>query len=242
MLLACVGCGGAIMNGTTGSPFSGAEALRLGWAKTKTNMKPLLIIGAVGAFFALLQQALSRSSGSAGLNGLLILVLQVLQVGVTLAYIRIALKLHDGQAVDLARGWDLLSDFFSFLLTSLLQGLIVAVGFILLIVPGIVWALKFGFAGFVVVDEKLDPFAALRESNRLAEGVKWHLFGFALLVVGINLLGAVALGIGLLVAIPTTLIATAHVFRRLQAREASRSQQVTMPGTIPPMQAPWAAH
>jgi hypothetical protein len=41
---------------------------------------------------------------------------------------------------------------------------------------------------------------------------------------GVNVLGAMALGIGLMVTVPTTLIAAAHVLRHLQehAREGER--------------------
>jgi hypothetical protein len=219
----------------TAVPFSSTEALRFGWKKTTENLKPLLIIGAVGAFLALLNQALTNPDNPTGLGALLGLAIQVLQVAVTLAYVRVALKLHDGQPVDLSRPADLLANFLTFLLTTVLYWLIVAVGLVLLIVPGVVWGLKFGYAPFLVVDKKLDPLEALRESSRITQGLKGQLLVFALLLCAVNLVGALALGIGLLVTIPTTFIAAAYVLRRLQTRAGERLPATTQ---VPPLAAP----
>ena len=223
------------MNSDTAVPFSSTEALRFGWKKMTENLKPLLIIGAVGAFLALLNQALMGSGNRYGLAPLLGLAVQVLQTAVTLAYVRVALRLHDGQAVDVSHPADLLANFLTFLLTSVLYGLIVAAGFILLIVPGIVWGLKFAYAPFLVVDRKLDPIEALRESSRLTQGVKWQLLVFALLMCAVNCVGAIAFVVGLLVTIPTTFIAAAFVFRRLQTRAGER---LPAPTHIPPLATP----
>ena len=226
--------GGATVNSETAVPFSSSEALRFSWKKTTENLKPLLIIGAVGAILALLNGSGTRS----GLGPLLGLAVQVLQIAVILAYVRVALKLHDGQPVDVSHPADLLANFLTFLLTSVLYGLIVAAGFILVIVPGIVWGLKFAYAPFLVADKKLDPLEALRESSRLTQGVKWPLLVFALLMCAVNLVGAIAFGVGLLVTVPTTFIAAAFVFRRLQTRAGER---LPAPTQVPPLATPPAA-
>ena len=45
--------------------------------------------------------------------------------------------------------------------------------------------------------------------------MKWDLFVFGLLLIGLNIVGALALLIGLLITIPTTMIAVASVYRKL---------------------------
>jgi hypothetical protein len=212
-----------------GGWFSITEALRFGWGKTKANLKPLLIIGLVGAFLSLLNQALTRPQNVGGAGPLLALVMQVLQVGVTLAYVRAALALHDGQRVDLNRPAELLTGFVGFLLVSILYGLIVAGGLLLLVVPGVIWGIQFGFAGFAVADRKLPVLQALRESSALTRGVKWPLLGFGLALFGLNLLGAIALGVGLLLTLPVSAIAAAYVYRRLQERARAAPQPVPPP-------------
>ena len=53
-------------------------------------------------------------------------------------------------------------------------------------------------------------------SGVLTEGVMWNLVLFWLMLAGINILGMLALGIGLIVTIPLSWLATAYVYRRLQ--------------------------
>jgi uncharacterized membrane protein len=190
--------------------FSSTDALRFGWNTTRANLKPLLILAGIAAFLALLSSGLERSP-------LLSLAVQVLQMAVWLAFARVALLLHDGKPLDLTRSNELLRGFWGYLLASVLVGLIVAGGLLLLVVPGVIWGLTYGFAGFLVADRDLDPVAALRESRRLTVGRRWQLLEFALLAALTNLVGALAFGVGLLVTVPTTFIATAHVLRRLQA-------------------------
>jgi len=53
------------------------------------------------------------------------------------------------------------------------------------------------------------------ESNRITRGHKWQLFGFVLLLLLINLLGLLALVVGILVSIPVSTLAFMHAYRVL---------------------------
>lgn len=88
----------------------------------------------------------------------------------------------------------------------------------MLIIPGIIWAIKFQYYGYFIVDKGLGPIKALEASSNLTDGVKWDLFLFGLLLTCIDLLGLLCLGIGLFAAIPTTIIARAFVYRRLESQ------------------------
>ncbi len=145
-------------------------------------------------------------------------MIQVLQAAVTMAFIRTALTIHDGQPVDFSNLGTLLAGFWRYFFTSILYGLIVAGGLILLIVPGVYWAVRYGFAPFLSVDQRLHPVDALRASGRLTEGVKGDVLLFGLAAFGLNLLGAIALGLGLFLTVPMSFLAAAFVLRRLQAR------------------------
>jgi uncharacterized membrane protein len=188
---------------------------------TMANLTPLITLGAIGAVLAALGRTLASPE-----RGMLVVPflgpgIQVLQIALALAFIRVSLALHDGRTVDLGRPAELLDGVLSYLVTSVLYGLVVGAGFILLIVPGVIWAVQFGCACFVAADARLDPIEAMRESSRLTRGARWHLLGFGLLLGLVNLVGALAFGIGLLVTIPTTFIAAVYGFRRLQERAAS---------------------
>lgn len=201
------------------SLFSAGEALQQAWEKVRQNLKPLLIIGGISAFLALLNSASNGSNGR-GID-LVNLVVQLFQVAVTMAFIRAALDIADGREVAVPKLRDLGPDYLFFLLTSLLVGLVVGLGLVLLIVPGVIAAITFAFTGFLVMDQKLDPIAAMKESARLTRGVKAELFGMGVVLVLLNLAGVIALGVGLLLTVPMSFIVTARVYRRLQARAGS---------------------
>jgi uncharacterized membrane protein len=95
---------------------------------------------------------------------------------------------------------------------------VVIIGLVLFIVPGLIWGVQFGFYPFILVKERLGPIKALRKSSAITEGVKGKLIFFALTLFGINLLGLIALGIGIIVTIPLSVIAVAHMFSQLEKR------------------------
>lgn len=209
--------------------FSTGEALKYGWGKANAHLRTVLIPGVIGGVLAMLSNALQGVRGAE----LVILLINLAQVAVALIWVRLALALHDGKPLPTADPTQWVAGYLTYLLTHVLVSLIIAGGLILLIVPGLFWAAQFGFAGFIVVDRKLDPIAALKESSRLTRGLRPQLIVFGLALFGVNLLGALALGIGLLITVPTSVLAAAHVFRRLQAHAG-----VPVPDVTPAAQGP----
>jgi uncharacterized membrane protein len=149
------------------------------------------------------------------LSALAILALQAIEIALMLGFVHLALRAVDGELVRLRQLLEPLPLFFHYLLAAMLYTLIVAGGLLLLVVPGIIWAVRYGAFAFVVVDRKLDPIAALRASARLTRGHTPRLLTFGLLLLGINVAGALAFGVGLFVTLPTTMIAAATGYRRL---------------------------
>ncbi len=208
--------------------FSRQEALQFGWEAAKRSLGffviLLIIIMAVSGTFS----ALTKMRGTLALIALVaavanFVIQQLFGIGLT----RIALKFCDREKPEVADLFSGGSLFFNYFFTTILYGLIVAAGMILLIVPGVIWAIRFGMAPYLVVDKGLGPMEALRKSSELTSGVKWDLFVFGLVLVGINLLGLLALGIGLLWTIPTALVAAAFVYRALLAQTETSPAAVT---------------
>ena len=113
--------------------------------------------------------------------------------------------------------------FFKYLFATILYCLIVFGGLILLIVPGIIWAIQFGFYGYYIVDENAGIMQSLSKSSALTRGVKWDLFCFNLLCFALNIAGLLCLLVGLFATLPTTMVALAHVYRSLRGQEDSVS-------------------
>lgn len=204
--------------------FSTESALRFGWDTFKkrpwffvgSTVVILLASGLIDAFTSAINGAVGGSVDESSIVGsVLNLGLgTLLGMGATAFY----LAAHDNpDTVDLSSLWHP-RPFWKYLGASILLGLAVAVGFVLLIVPGIIVALMFMFTTFIVIDRELGPIEAMKESNRITHGYKWQLLGFALVLVLINLLGILALVIGLLVTIPVSSLAFAYVYRRLGGR------------------------
>jgi len=104
-----------------------------------------------------------------------------------------------------------LSDFFTsfdkyvpLLILQLLMALIITLGLIMLVVPGIYFAVSYLFAHFYVWFYDVDPAEALRLSRRATGGNFGQILLLCLILAGINLLGALAFGVGLLLTIPFT--------------------------------------
>lgn len=199
-----------------------STAISYGWAKTKENVSLFLSLGLLIGVLGMLEGG--ARVGPHGGDGLLRVAAQIASMLVVMGFWRAALYVHDGRAVDLGVLREVtLVRFLYYALTTILLGVIVGVGFLLLIVPGVLWALRFSMAPIAVIDEGLDPLSALSRSSELTEGVRGKLFVFGAALIGLNMLGALALGVGLLATMPISYVATAMVFRRLQARAVGRN-------------------
>lgn len=197
--------------------FSKREAIQFGWQTTKSNL-PFLIGILLVAF--VIQAIPSWIGESVHKNSRLLWVLfgvisGLIQMVVTLGFIRISLRLaagEQGQFGDLFECYPLIIKYF---VSSIIYGVMVTIGTILLIVPGIILAIKYQFYAYLLVDRKLGPIEAIKKSGAITKDTKWNLFLFSLIGFGVMLLGFLCLLVGLFVAIPVVMIATAFVYRKL---------------------------
>lgn len=200
--------------------FSKGEAVRYGWGKMRENLGffiGLIIISTLISFFF---------SGFAGLFDKRLPSLSLIfnigsfifSVFIEIVYIKVSLNLCEG---DRGQTHDILSFsvplFFKFLLAIVLYSLIVTVGFVLFIVPGIYFMIKYQFVLYLIVDKNMDVAQAFSTSSQITNGVKWQLFFFDLLIGIIILAGILFFGIGIFAAFPTALVAVAYVYRKLSS-------------------------
>lgn len=207
------------MNPANPTPFSTSEAIRYGWQTLKQNFWFFVLILLIAGLISRAPGILIRDDKTVVITNLLLaFIIWVLQFLVNLGLTRIALLLHAGTKPVWKEIFSQYSLLLPYIGASLLYGLIVAFGTILFIIPGIIWGIKYAFFGFVMVDKHTGVMESLRLSAQLTAGLKWSLFVFSLAVIFLNILGAMALMIGLFVTIPITLMAAAHVYRRLENR------------------------
>lgn len=196
------------------------ECLRTGWEEFKS--RPWLFIGAyVAIFIASIIAGLPRSlaqqmSPHAWSIGFLAFLISIgLSFLVSMGKTAFFLKAHDlPQGAELSDLWHT-RPFWKFAAVSVLAGAATIIGLILLIVPGIIIGIMFGFALYIVIEKQSDPIAALRESAALTKGNRWNLFLLGLALVGINIIGLCCLLIGLFVTLPISALAVVHAYRVL---------------------------
>ncbi|TET34225.1 MAG: hypothetical protein E3J72_14790 [Planctomycetota bacterium] len=137
-----------------------------------------------------------------------------------LGKIKISLDFCDGIPAKLSDLFMCAPLLVKFILATIVYMIISMIGFLLLVIPGIYWALRFQFYGYFIVEKDVGPIEALRLSYEITGGQAWSLFVFAIVCFLINLLGFICLVIGLLVSIPITMLAHAYVYRELLDRKS----------------------
>jgi|GEM_PF-1035072 hypothetical protein len=131
--------------------------------------------------------------------------------------IRVGLEIYDkgrGRFQSLVSLWPLVV--LNMILLNIIYKSIVTLGLILLVIPGLIWAVQFGFAYQAVVDKRIGSLEALRVSAQVTKGARWKLLGFWSLILVINLLGYALFTVGTLLTMPATMLAQIFVYRRLQ--------------------------
>lgn len=177
-----------------------------------------ILVATVGVpmLISIISKVLEKALGDSFLAVVMNIAVFVLSLVVSLGAKRITLDLVDGKPSQLADLFSQANLFWKFLWASIVYGVVVVIGFILLIIPGVYLSLKYGFFGYILVDRpELSAMDTLKESARLTDGIKWDLLWFSLALLGINLLGLLALGIGLLYTIPVSIMAYTALYRSL---------------------------
>lgn len=190
------------------------DALSTGWKTTKSRFP--LLLAYVGTLILLggVRFLIDKPIDSVIIKAVIGIGFQILNWFLTFNALAVSLKLVDDQEATYADFWRPQANFLFYVLATLLYGLIIGLGTLLLIVPGIIFGLMLMFYGYAMIEKKLGPIEALKESKRLTDGVKWELFLFSLLAIGLNLLGFLALIVGVLVTMTVTFIAMAHLYRQ----------------------------
>jgi hypothetical protein len=164
-----------------------------------------LVIGAVPqilyGMFVGANLAMSQPFSPAAILGSMIvfLISMVSRSLVTGCITRATVAYSQGQRVSLG---DCLRVAFARILpvigVSLLLGIAVVLGFVLLIVPGVILAVMWSVAVPVTIEERTGVFGAFARSRELTSGARWKIFGLFLLIL------LIGLGIGLLAVLLST--------------------------------------
>jgi len=151
-----------------------------------------------------------------------LLILSVVKYGAALMYLR---YMRDQMANigDMFSGFK--NNYLSIVLSHLLVSAIVIMGFILLVVPGVIFAIRLAFVPYLVMDKGLEPVAAVEKSWNMTRGHAWAIFRMGLLAVPVFFLGLLLLGIGSFFAVIWIYAAIASMYHAVDLTEQQQLDQ-----------------
>lgn len=106
--------------------------------------------------------------------------------------------------------------YFAFL--GIVKSVLIILGFLCFIIPGIYLSVRWIFAEFLVLEKGMRPLEALRASSKMTEGVRWKLFFFTVIAILLAVLGLFALIIGFFAASVVLTFALIHFYDALKTR------------------------
>ncbi len=144
------------------------------------------------------------------------MIIIILEFWLSIGIIIICLKTVKGQNTKISDLFQGLPYLASYTGAYVLYTLLVMTGFFLLVVPGVVWHLKYMFFPYFVIEKKMKAIEALKASSKITCNIKWDLLRLEILLFLINLLGVAALLIGTFRTIPIMWISYALVYLKIK--------------------------
>ncbi|MBK9178810.1 MAG: hypothetical protein IPM45_04435 [Acidimicrobiales bacterium] len=198
-----------------GGTLSVGDAIGYGWRAFTKYPGPLILISVVVWAVNVVFSGLGAAMGDAwAFRAVIQIVGWLITILLSLGLIRVALKVTRGEEPQVSDLF-ITDNYGVYLVTSVIFGIVMAVGLMLCIVPGIIWGIIFGFYGFAIVDRNDDLGGSFSRSSEITKGQRGTLFVLGLALIGINILGALLCGLGLLVSYPVTLVAGGYAYRVL---------------------------
>ncbi len=214
-------------------PISIGDCISRSFELTKRHFPMIIAVGAIylGITFAIsmIQQliisGLEIATGSTEQENspvviaaaiLLNVVSHVISVFLGLGVTRIGLNIVDGKPFDIAMIFGEGSKLLRTIGAGILYGLAVFVGLLLLIVPGIYIALRFGQFQNAIVDRDMGVSDAFAYSSSITENNRLNLFGLGVVCFLIIVAGLLALFVGLIFAYPIAWLAGLVAYRWMQ--------------------------
>ncbi|MFC1900387.1 hypothetical protein ACFLYN_02225 [Chloroflexota bacterium] len=152
--------------------------------------------------------------------GYSILVMGPLSYGVAFA----CLKAARDKAPEVNNIFEAFKTYWNAVLAGLLVSVIVAIGFILLVVPSIIFACKLAFVPFLVMDRKMEAVAAVKESWKMTHGYAPDVFYIGLLGILILIAGAICFGVGIIISFMWISLAIASLYHAVSLKQQASPQ------------------
>ena len=186
------------------------------WGSFKAAQKSLGTVWLVVIAINFILGLLNSREHKASLAGLLIFVFSIISMYVLT---RLSIKAVRGESF-VAKDEMLNIDWMKalmLLVLSVIFGLSIGLGMVLLVVPGIIIAIRFMLSSYVFIDENLGLVESAKRSLELTRGHGWDLFlvGLVLFISSI-LASIITLGLASFIFMPAQILIGAVIYERLR--------------------------
>lgn len=217
--------------------FAIDDVLGSGWGVTKAKFWSLLgvmgVCGFVAALVPIASFVLSWGTNGGVTETILKMVLGFLGIAITITteigMMKVFLMSLDGEKINADDAFKCVKYLPTYALAWALSRSAIALGYMCLIVPGIILQISFQFAGYFIVEKNMGPIAALKASWSLADGSRWQLLLLAIVNQMVNWFGFMCLFVGAIPAFMVTGAAMAATYRSLLANTPSLAALATVP-------------
>tara|TARA_R110000823_G_scaffold72511_3_gene166748 strand:- start:64 stop:795 length:732 start_codon:yes stop_codon:yes gene_type:complete len=159
-----------------------------------------------------------------------LLVFSVVKYGGNLMYLR-AIRNEKFEISEMFDGFK--KNYINIILANLLTFAIIGLGFVLLIVPGIILACRLAFVSYLVMDKNMEPVAAIEKSWEMTKGHGWQIFGMGLLIIPIVIGGLLCFIVGIVFSIIWISAAFASMYHAIDLEEMKELNDEFVDGNKP---------
>ena len=110
-------------------------------------------------------------------------------------------------------------NYWNVVIANIVVGVIVGLGIVMLIVPGIIFACRLAFVPYLVVDREMDVMDALRVSWDMTRGYGWQIFFIGFLAIFIVIGGLICLFVGVIISIMWISAAFAVMYHAVESKD-----------------------
>jgi uncharacterized membrane protein len=206
-----------------------------GWHQLWKNFLEILLNGiiyfVIGLPFSIIQWVTGGYLGLGFINILYsLLVAGPVGYGMSFTF----LKAARAERVEVADLFAAFKNYWNAVLANLLVGVIIFIGVILLIIPGIYFACKLAFTPYLVVDRKMQVIEAIKASWRMTDGHGWKVFLIGLLAIPVFIAGLICLGVGVIISFLWVNMAIASLYYAVSTSRPLPGPLAPSASSVPP--------
>ena len=174
-----------------------------GWETLKKHFVNLLVVTLILMVAQSLSGFTGRSNDVSFSEGSISFIIWLLIAGpVSFSSMWVFLRAARGDEYEIKDAFACFgTNYFEIMLANFLTTIIIVIGVVFLIIPGIIFGVKLAFVPYLVMDKQMKAMDAIKLSWKMTDGYFWQIFLVGFLAVFIVIGGLILLVIGIFPAI-----------------------------------------